>query len=111
MNKMRIALVSILLIVGLSSVAAQATDGNRASTAAENLHAGIRLLADGQYSAALAAFDTLMLDSGAGELRAEGAYWAVMTHLAAGNPSLAEKTIETFLISRSEERRVWQDCR
>ena len=102
MNKMRIALVSILLIAGLYSVAAQATDGNRASTAAENLRTGIRLLADGQYSAALAAFDSLMLDSGAGELRAEGAYWAVMTHLAAGNPSLAEKTIETFLISFPE---------
>jgi TolA-binding protein len=99
MNKMRVALVSILLIAGLFSVAAQAADGIRASTAAENLRTGIRLLADGQYSAALAAFDSLMLDSGAGELRAEGAYWAVMTHLAAGNPSLAEKTIETFLIS------------
>ena len=99
MNKMRIALVSILLIAGLFSVAAQATDSSRASTAAENLRTGIRLLADGQYSSALAAFDTLMLDSSAGELRAEGAYWAVMTHLAAGNPSLAEKTIETFLIS------------
>jgi TolA-binding protein len=99
MNKMRMVLVSILLIAGLSSLAAQAADSTRASTAAENLRAGIRLLADGQYSAALAAFDALMLDSGAGELRAEGAYWAVMTHLAAGNPSLAEKTIETFLIS------------
>lgn len=99
MNKMRCALISILLMAGVFSVASQATDGARASTAAENLRAGIRLLADGQYSAALAAFDSLMLDSGAGELRAEGAYWAVMTHLAAGNPALAEKTIETFLIS------------
>ncbi|OHD82714.1 MAG: hypothetical protein A3J97_16640 [Spirochaetes bacterium RIFOXYC1_FULL_54_7] len=93
------ALVSILLIAGMFSAVAQPASNSRASTAAENLRAGIRLLADGQYSAALAAFDSLMLDSGAGEMRAEGAYWAVMTHLAAGNPGLAEKTIETFLVS------------
>jgi TolA-binding protein len=92
-------LVPILLIAGMFSVAAQATGSIRASTAEENLRSGIRLLVEGQYSAALAAFDTLMLDPGAGEIRAEAAYWAVMTHLAAGNPSLAEKTIETFLVS------------
>lgn len=99
MKKLRIGLVSILLIAGLFSVAAQAADSIRASTAAENLRSGISLLADGKYSAALVAFDTLMLDSRAGDMRAEAMYWAVMTHLAAGNPALAEKTIETFLIS------------
>lgn len=99
MIKMRMALVSILLIAGMFFAVAQPADSGRASTAAENLRAGIRLLADGQYSAALAAFDSLMLDPGAKELRADGAYWAVMTHLAAGNPGLAEKTIETFLVS------------
>lgn len=87
-----------LLATGLAfAQAAPASGATAASRPADSLRRGIELFADGRYDEALPVFDALFLDSSAGALRPEGAYWAAMTQIARGDAAAAEKAIDTFL--------------
>jgi TolA-binding protein len=103
MSHKGLLLSAALVMLGLGFVTAQ---GDLRTTAGDTLRKGIQLLANGDYPAALSAFDALLLDSDAGQLRAEGAYWAIMTHLAAANPALAEQAIETFFEAFPKHPRI-----
>jgi len=87
----------------------------RAPSPTDELKRGIELFANERYAEALPVFDSLFLDSRAGALRAEGAYWSAMTLLASGEPAAAEKAIDTFLTAfpgheRSQEM-IYQKAR
>jgi TolA-binding protein len=96
MNLKRVVTLVAVAAIGFASVFAQA--GSPAGTkSADDLRRGIELFAGSRYAEAISIFDSLMLDSAAGGLRAEGAYWSAITLLASGEPAAAEKAIESFM--------------
>lgn len=98
MNLKRIATFAVIVLVAVSTALAQ-TAGASASPMkpSDELRRGIELFANARYAEALPIFDALFLDPNSGAVRAEGAYWSAMTLLASGDPSAAEKAIESFL--------------
>ena len=96
MMSIRTAAVATLLSLAVATVIAQPADAVRAG---DELRRGIELFANSRYAEALPIFDALYMNPSAGPLRADGAYWSVMTLLAAGDPAAAEKVIESFISS------------
>ncbi|HOX91671.1 MAG TPA: tetratricopeptide repeat protein, partial [Spirochaetales bacterium] len=67
------------------------------ASSVDSLRSGIQLFAEGRYEEALPVFDALFLDTSAGSLRPEGAYWSAMTHMAKGDAAAGLKATDTFL--------------
>lgn len=109
MNRTRA--VAFVAVAALSLVSAFA----QSPTPADELRRGLELFANERYAEALPVFDSIFLDSKAGSLRAEGAYWSAMTLLASGEPGAAEKAIETFLAAfprhEREQEMIYQKAR
>ena len=103
---MNVKRVAALVAAFAAAVALAYAQSPSPASPTETLRRGIQLFAEAKYGEALPLFDSLFMDSGAGSLRAEGAYWAAMTHLAAGDAAAAEKAIETFLASFPGHARV-----
>jgi len=99
MNLKRVTTFAAVVVLGASSALAQSAIATAAPStkAADDLRRGIELFADARYAEALPVFDSLFLDPTSGGLRSDGAYWTAMTLLASGDPSAAERAIETFL--------------
>ena len=99
MNLKRVTTFAAIVVIGASSALAQTAIATAAPStkAADDLRRGIELFADARYAEALPIFDSLFLDPTSGGLRADGAYWTAMALLASGDPSAAERAIETFL--------------
>ncbi|MBU0928539.1 MAG: tetratricopeptide repeat protein [Spirochaetes bacterium] len=101
MKLKRVATFAAVVVLGASLASAQTAGASAAPATkpADDLRHGIELFANARYSEALPIFDSLFLDSSAGALRADGAYWSAMTLLASGDPSSAEKAVESFLVA------------
>lgn len=84
------------LALGLGLLALAAAYGQSAP-GADTLRSGIQLFAEGRFEEALPLFDALFLDTSAGTLRPEGAYWAAMSHMARGDAAAGQRAIDTFL--------------
>lgn len=106
--------LSLVLLLGLSGAYALdpptmsgKSDINtvKAYSPADELRRGIELFGDSRYAEALPVFNALFLDSKAGSIRADAAYWSAMTLLASGDPMGAEKAMDTFLSSFSGHER------
>lgn len=71
-----------------------------------SLRSGIGLFAEARYTEALPLFDALFMNSEAGALRAEGAYWSAMAHIALRNYAAAEAMIDLFLEAFPDHQRL-----
>jgi outer membrane protein assembly factor BamD (BamD/ComL family) len=91
MNRKRLVLAALALCYTLASAFGQN------AVQQDTLRRGIELFAEGRYAEAVPLFDGLYLDAGAGALRAEGAYWSGMAHIASGDLEAAERGIDIFL--------------
>lgn len=100
MNGKRLAISAAIALAAMGAVFGQATPQ------AETFRRGIEFFAQGRYAESVPLFDGLFLDSGAGGLRAEGAYWSAMAQLAMGNARAAERAIDLFLANFPSHPRV-----
>lgn len=96
MNRKRLVLAALALCYTLASASGQ-NAGQQ-----DTLRRGIELFAEGRYAEAVPLFDGLYLDAGSGPLRAEGAYWSAMAHIASGDTEAAERGIDLFLAAFPE---------
>lgn len=100
MNGKRLAISAAIALAAMGAVFGQATPQ------AETLRRGIELFAQGRYAESVPLFDGLFLDSGAANLRAEGAYWSAMAQLALGDARAADRAIDLFLANFPAHPRV-----
>ncbi len=104
MKLFRVTTLFAVAVLVLSPLSGQTK--STVTSQADDLRRGIELFANARYTEALPIFDALFLDPGAGTLRADGAYWSAMTLLASGDPSAAEKAMESFLSAFPGHARV-----
>ncbi|MBU0934868.1 MAG: tetratricopeptide repeat protein [Spirochaetes bacterium] len=89
--KYRLQILAILAVLLTHQLFAQP------NSALTELRRGITLFAEARYTEALPVFDALLLQTNAGDLRAEGLYWSALTHIAMNSYPAAKAVIDTFL--------------